>query len=55
MVEFEKDPDISVAEGFGTEDIDVAATEEVFDADPDMRTEEGYGNIDPNRDTGMPA
>lgn len=60
MVEFEKDPDISIAEGYGTEDIDVEETEvegfeTKFDPDPDMRTEEGYGNIDPNRDTGMPA
>lgn len=59
MVEFAKDPDISTGEGFGTEDIDVEVTESeletTFDPDPDMRTEEGYGNIDPNRDTGMPA
>lgn len=26
-----------------------------FEKDPDISTEEGYGNIDPNRDTGMPA
>lgn len=50
MVMFEKDPDISVEEGFGTEDIDVEATEEEVELedDPSMRTEEGYGNIDPN-------
>ena len=57
MVKFEEDPDISTEEGFGTEDIDVIDTEveTEFAADPDVRTEEGYGNIDPNRDTGMPA
>lgn len=55
MVEFEKDPDISTEEGYGTEGIDVIDTEVELEKDPDMRTEEGYGNIDPNRDTGMPA
>ena len=53
MVTFEEDPDISTEEGYGTEDIDVVDTE--VEEDPDIRTEEGYGNIDPNRDTGMPA
>ena len=50
MVKFESDPDISTEEGFGTEDIDVEATEIGIEEDPDIRTEEGYGNIDPNLD-----
>lgn len=50
MVEFEKDSDISIEEGYGAEDIDVVDTEAKLEEDPDIRTEEGYGNIDPNLD-----